>query len=51
VLSRQSYHDAVNRPKWVWNGRAVSITDFAELAFGDTPAKTLFLLKYSDKEK
>jgi hypothetical protein len=35
---------------WVWNGKPVSITEFAELAYGDTSQKSLFLLKYSDKE-
>jgi len=36
---------------WVWNGRPVSITEFAELAYGDTPQGTMFLLKYSEKGK
>ena len=35
---------------WVWNGKPVSITEFAELAYGDSPQKTMFLLKYSEKE-
>lgn len=37
-------------PTWTWNGRAVSITEFANLAYGDTPQRTLFLLKYGDQK-
>ena len=42
--NRQTY-------EWVWNGRPVSITEFAELAYGDTSQKTMFLLKHSDKKE
>ena len=34
------------RYKWMWNGRGCSIEEFAELAFGDTPEATAFLLKH-----
>jgi hypothetical protein len=37
--------------EWVWNSRPMTITEFAEIAYGDTPERTMFLLKYSDKEK
>ncbi|CAB5207148.1 hypothetical protein UFOVP180_34 [uncultured Caudovirales phage] len=39
--NRQTYN-------WVWNGKPVGITEFAELAYGDTPQKTMFLLKHSE---
>lgn len=35
---------------WVWNGRRVSLTEFASLAYGDTKQRTMFLLEYGDKE-
>jgi hypothetical protein len=38
------------QPLWVWNGRRVSILEFASLAYGDTKQRTMFLLEYGDKE-
>jgi hypothetical protein len=46
---RQAYTQAVP-PKWMINGKIMSITEFADELFGDTPQRTLFLLKYSDKK-
>lgn len=41
---------AYTPPKWVVNGVPYySITEFADAVFGDTPARTMFLLKYEDK--
>lgn len=40
----------LNIPSWTWNGQAVSITEFANLAYGDTPQRTLFLLKYGESK-
>jgi len=37
--------------EWVWNGKSVTITEFAHLAYGTTPQRTMFLLKYSDEHK
>lgn len=42
-FNRQTYH-------WVFNGKPVSITEFADLVYGDTAERTMFLLKYSTKE-
>lgn len=33
---------------WVFNGKTCSLVEFADLVFGDTPQKTVFILKYSD---
>lgn len=42
---------AFTPPKWVLNGVPYySVTEFADAVFGDTPARTMFLLKYSDKD-
>ena len=38
-------------PQWVIQGRALTITQFADELFGDTPARTMFLLKYSGEKK
>lgn len=38
-----------SEPLWVWNGRTVTVSEFAKLAYGDTPQRTLFLLKYGDQ--
>ena len=38
-------------PLWMINGRSMSIQDFANELFGDTPERTMFLLKYSGDEK
>lgn len=36
------------RPRWMIDGREMSIEQFADELFGaDTPEKTMFLLKYS----
>ena len=43
-INRMSYD-------WVWNGKPMTLTEFADKAYGDTPQKTMFLLKHSDKEK
>jgi hypothetical protein len=38
-------------PKWVLNGvHYHSVADFATAVFGDTPARTMFLLKYEEKK-
>ena len=50
-LAQQMYNANRQTYDWVWNGRPVSITEFAELAYGDTSQRSMFLLKYSDKEK
>jgi hypothetical protein len=33
---------------WMWNGVGMTIEDFAEQAYGDTPEATHFLLKYKE---
>ena len=41
---------AFRPPRWVVDGvQYHSLTDFAEAVFGDTPAKTMYILKHSDK--
>jgi hypothetical protein len=45
------YRNRYVSDQWVWNGRAVSITEFADLAYGDSAQKTAFLLKHSDKKE
>jgi hypothetical protein len=42
-----------NQPKpvsWVINGRSMTIDAFATELFGDTPEKTMFLLKYGENK-
>lgn len=40
------------QPKWMIDGREMSMEQFANELFGDdTPEKTMFLLKYSKGEK
>lgn len=54
LAQRQQYRQYnINRHthEWVWNSKPVTITEFAELAYGDTPQKTMFLLKHSDKKE
>lgn len=34
-------------PRWMWDGRWVDVTEFAELAYGDSAKRTEFLLKYA----
>jgi hypothetical protein len=42
---------AFTPPKWVLNGvHYHSVADFATAVFGDTPARTMFLLKYEEKK-
>jgi hypothetical protein len=36
-------------PQWVINGRPMCITEFATELFGDTPERTMFLLKHSER--
>lgn len=38
------------RPIWVFNGEILTITEFAQRVYGDTPQRTEFLLKYSQTE-
>jgi len=33
---------------WMFNGKPCTITEFADLAYGDTPQRTQFLLKHSE---
>ena len=35
------------RSDWVFNGRSMSITEFAEEVYGDTPQRTVFLLRHA----
>lgn len=42
---------AFEPPRWVIDGRTMSIQDFANELFGDTPERTMFLLRYAGKEK
>ena len=37
--------------RWVIDGRTLSIEDFAIELFGDTPERTMFLLKYAGEKK
>lgn len=34
------------RAMWVFNGEILTITEFAQRVYGDTPQRTEFLLKY-----
>ena len=36
------------RHMWMWNGISMSLEDFAEHAYGDTPERSHFILKYKD---
>jgi len=49
--AQQQAYTAALKPEWMIAGKAMSITEFADELFGDTPARTMFLLKYSDKGK
>lgn len=51
LLAQQQYNANRQTYEWVWNGKPCSITEFAELAYGDTAQKTMFLLKHSDKKE
>ena len=48
----QLYQQSIPMPQkdWMWDGKAYSLTEFADLAFGDTPERTAFLLKYTKGE-
>ena len=35
------------RTQWCFNGEFMTITEFAQRVYGDTPQRTEFLLKYS----
>jgi hypothetical protein len=50
-MAQQQAYTAALKPEWMINGKSMSITEFADELFGDTPQRTLFLLKYSDKGK
>jgi hypothetical protein len=47
-MAQQRYTEP---PRWVIDGKPMTITDFATELFGDTPQRTMFLLRYSDKGK
>lgn len=49
--AQQQVYKARPDPEWMIAGKAMTITEFADELFGDTPARTMFLLKYSDKGK
>ena len=49
--AQQQVYKARPDPEWVIAGKAMSITEFADELFGDTPARTMFLLKHSEKGK
>jgi hypothetical protein len=38
------------RTPWCFNGEFLSVTEFAQRVYGDTPQRTEFLLKYSDSD-
>jgi hypothetical protein len=49
--AQQQLYKARPDPQWVIAGKEMTLTEFADELFGDTPARTMFLLKYSDKGK
>ena len=49
--SYPSYNPNTQMYDWVWNGKPVTLTEFAELAYGDTPERSMFILKYSYPNK
>ena len=51
MAQQQQMYQAAAKPEWMIAGKAMTITEFADELFGDTPARTMFLLKYSDKDK
>ena len=51
LLAQQQYNFNRQTYEWVWAGKPCSITEFADLAYGDTAQKTMFLLKHSDKKE
>jgi len=50
-MAQQQAYTAALKPEWMIAGKSMSITEFADELFGDTPARTMFLLKYSEKGK
>jgi len=50
-MKRQTVWDHVprhHRPyQWMFDGEVLTITEFAQRVYGDTPQRTEFLLKYS----
>jgi hypothetical protein len=51
LAQQQQAYTAAMKPEWMIAGKVMSITEFADELFGDTPARTMFLLKYSEKGK
>jgi len=47
-LQQQIYQQARPLHMWMWNGVSMTIEDFAEHAYGDTPERTHFILKYKE---
>ena len=47
----QQMYASSARSQWMIAGKPMTITEFAEELFGDTPQRTMFLLKYSGEEK
>jgi len=39
----------LKKVEWMYNGEEMTITEFADKVFGDTPKRTEFLLKHSEK--
>lgn len=51
-LAQQQIYQASKKPKWVVDGVVYeTVAEFADAVFGDTPARTLFLLKYEENKK
>jgi hypothetical protein len=51
AMYNQQLYQAAQQPKWMIDGVPYySVTDFATAMFGDTPARTMWLLKYEQKK-
>jgi len=37
--------------KWMWNGKFMTIEEFAQTVYGDTPERTHFLLKHKGRDQ
>jgi len=48
VYEAAKYPPMTNQARWTFNGRVMTITEFAEKVYGDTPQRTEFLLRYGD---
>jgi hypothetical protein len=48
-MAQQKAYTAAVRPEWMIAGKSMTITEFADEIFGNTPARTMFLLKHSEK--